>query len=77
MTGRRRTSGVEGVVSFGPRGTRARRTVTLTDEERQAVLTELAEITAELDELLSRAEEIGRRVAGAETPARSTWHGAA
>ena len=51
---------------------------TLTDEERRILLAELAEITAELDELLSRAEEIAQRVTAAETSAQGVpWEGAA
>lgn len=72
-----RTSGAERVVPFGAKGTNAERAVTLTDAERRILLVELAKITAELDELRSRAEEIAQRVTDAEALARLPWQGAA
>jgi len=39
-----------------------KRVAGLTEEERQILLAELAEITAELDELQSRAVEIASRI---------------
>lgn len=46
----------------------------LTEEERQILLAELAEITAELDELQARARQIAARVHGADavSPARES-----
>jgi ubiquinone biosynthesis protein UbiJ len=44
-----------------------KRATALTDEERQLLLAELAEIMAELDELQSRTAEIAARVSGPES----------
>lgn len=48
--------------------------VGLTEEERQILLAELAEITAELDELHDRTRQITARVhrAGTASPVRET-----
>ena len=46
-----------------------RRAVRLTEEERQTLLTELAEVTAELNQLQARTMEIAARVIST-TPAQ-------
>jgi hypothetical protein len=65
MTGRRRISDAARIVSIdSPRGRamNGKREMGLTNEERQLLLGELAEITAELDELHHRATEIAARI---------------
>ncbi|WP_433465936.1 hypothetical protein [Spirillospora sp. CA-128828] len=51
-----------------------KKAVGLTEEERQILLAELAEIAAELDELHARTRQITARVHGAESafPPRET-----
>jgi hypothetical protein len=51
-----------------------KRAVGLTEQERQILLAELAEITAELDELHARARQIASRVhqAGTAEPSHET-----
>ncbi|QXJ22788.1 hypothetical protein AGRA3207_003848 [Actinomadura graeca] len=49
----------------------------LSEEERQIPLAELAEITAELDELHARTRQITARFHGAATPAPANEFGAA
>jgi hypothetical protein len=44
------------------RGNATRRAVRLTEEERQVLLNELAEVTAQLNEIQSRSMEIAARV---------------
>ena len=60
------------IVPFDSRHSRSRkRAVGLTEQERQILLAELAEITAELDELQQRAAQIATRV-GSTGSARLT-----
>jgi predicted phage-related endonuclease len=79
MTSSRRTSEAASVVQINP----ARHTMTgkkavgLTEEERQILLAELAEIAAELDELQARAKEITTRVHRAESPSPPCRRGVA
>ncbi|TDE26443.1 hypothetical protein [Actinomadura sp. 6K520] len=72
MTGDQWTPTTASVVQIPARHSKTRkRAVGLTEEERQILLTEIAEITAELDELQTRTQDIAARVHRAESsPAR-------
>lgn len=75
MTGTRRAA----VVQINParQSMTRKKAVGLTEEERQILLVELAECTAELDELQARAKEITARVHSAESASPSRETGAA
>jgi hypothetical protein len=70
MTKNRRASDAARIIPIdSPRArvTNRKREMGLTDEERRLLLDELAEITAELDELHNRAAEIAARVTSPES----------
>lgn len=69
MTGQRRTATAASVVQISParHSMTRKKAVGLTEDERQILLAELAEITAELDELQTRTRNITARVQGAES----------
>lgn len=75
MTGNRRAA----VVRIPParQSMTRKKAVGLTEEERQLLLAELAEITAELDELHARTRQITARVHGAESTCPARESGAA
>ncbi|NKZ03440.1 hypothetical protein [Actinomadura latina] len=75
MTGDRRTAVVR--ISPARQSMTRKKAVGLTEEERQLLLAELAEITAELDELHARTRQITARVHGAESTCPARESGAA
>ncbi|RKS79578.1 hypothetical protein BZB76_1052 [Actinomadura pelletieri DSM 43383] len=75
MTGNRRAPVVQ--ITPARHSMTRKKAVGLTEEERQILLTELAEITVELDELNARTRQITARVHGAESAAPTPESGAA
>ncbi|GAA1899639.1 hypothetical protein [Actinomadura bangladeshensis] len=75
MTGDRRAAVVR--ISPARQSMTRKKAVGLTEEERQLLLAELAEITAELDELHARTQQITARVHGAESTCPARESGAA
>jgi hypothetical protein len=75
MTGDRRAPVVQ--ITPARHSMTRKKAVGLTEEERQILLAELAEITAELDEFHARTRQIAARVHAAESASPTPESGAA
>lgn len=75
MTGNRRAAVVQ--ITPARHSMTRKKAVGLTEDERQILLAELAEIAAELDELHARTWQIAARVHGAESADPAHESGAA